>query len=309
MQQKIIICWGDSLTEGMGMAVGSGNKYPDALQEKIGDDYKVWNGGYSGDKSIAIMTRQGAIGLTTKADIRFAAGEDTVKLGLRKEGFGFLMDDGAELHSMNVQVGTSSRNPTIPRLNPVVIGGESYTLGFTFDGVPEPHVDGGYYVTLTRADATSEATVPAGSAVVLANTDLSAQSYCETFFIGANDGLTASEADIDLLISRYRKMIDHLTHDRYLVIIPYWSEGALIEPFKAAFGDRAVSVMELITPERMQAVGVTPNEEDLERLEKRIMPASLRYQNRSGDVHLNEYGYKLIAQFIYERGQALGYWK
>ena len=58
------------------------------------------------------------------------------------------------------------------------------------------------------------------------------------------------------------------THDRYLAIIPYWSEGALIEPFKKAFGDHAVSVMELITPERMQAVGITPNEDDLARLEK-----------------------------------------
>ena len=103
-------------------------------------------------------------------------------------------------------------------------------------------------------------------------------------------------------------MIDHLTHDRYLVIIPYWGEGAHIEPFKKAFGDHAVSVMELITPQRMESVGVTPNDDDLDRLTKYSMPASLRYLNRPGDVHLNACGYRLIAQFLYERGKQLGYW-
>ena len=308
MEQKIIICWGDSLTEGMGMAVGAGTKYPDALQNMLGDEYKVWNGGYSGDKSVAIMSRQGAYKLTVKEDICFDRGEFTVKLGLRKNGFGFLLDDGTELNCMNVQVGSSSPNPTIPRINPVVIDGEPYSLGLTFDGVEEK-TDGAYYVTLTRASAEFGLRIPAGASVTLGNTDLSASSYCELFLIGANDALGNSEEDVALLISRYQRMVDHLTHDRYLAIIPYWSEGALIEPFKKAFGDHAVSVMELITPERMQAVGITPNEDDLARLEKYSMPASLRYLNRPGDVHLNEHGYKLIAQFAYERGQALGYWK
>lgn len=306
--QKIILCWGDSLTEGMGMEIGNGTKYPDALQNLLGSDYKVWNGGYSGDTSLAIMTRQGAIKLTTKEAITFKAGETTIKLGLRKEGFGFLMDDGNELNRMNIEVGTASRNPTILRLNPITIGDRRYNLGFTFDGVADK-VDGAYYVTLSRAgDTAQELTIPAGTKVTLGNVDMSDKSYCEVILMGANDGLSSSEADINLLISRYRRMVDHMGHDRYLIIVPYWSNGAFIEPFKQAFGNKAIVLTEEITAERMKAIGVTPTDTDIAMLSKNLIPQSLRYKNNPGDVHLNKYGYKLIAQFLHERGQQLGYW-
>ena len=308
-QQKIILCWGDSLTEGMGMESGTGTKYPDALPNLLGSDYKVWNGGYSGDTSLAIMTRQGAIKLTTKDAITFKAGESTVKLGLRREGFGFLMDDGNELSRMNIEVGTASRNPTLLRLNPITIGDRRYNLGFTFDGVADK-VDGAYYVTLSRiGDTTQALTVPAGTKVTLGNTDVSDKSYCEVILMGANDGLSSSEADINLLISRYRRMVDHMKHDRYLIIVPYWNNGAFIEPFKKAFGNKAIVLTEEITAEDMKAVGVTPTDTDIGMLSKNQIPQSLRYKNNPGDVHLNKYGYKLIAQCLHERGRQLGYWK
>ncbi len=307
-EQKIILCWGDSLTEGMGMGIGDGTKYPDALQNLLGSGYKVWNSGYSGDTSLAIMTRQGAIKLTTKDAITFKAGEITLKLGLRKEGFGFLMDDGNELKRMNIQVGTQNKNPTILRLNPITIGDQRYSLGYTYDGVKEV-VDGAYYVTLSRSEAAQALTIPAGTKVTLGNTDMSDKSYCEIILMGANDGLGSSAEDVNLLISRYRKMIDHLHHDRYLAIVPYWNNGAFIEPFKKAFGNKAVVLTEEITAERMTAIGVTPTATDLAMLAKNEVPKSLRYKQNPGNVHLNEYGYKLIAQCLHERGQALGYWK
>ena len=307
-EQKIILCWGDSLTDGMGMENYSGNKYPDALQSLLGDEYKVYNGGYSGDKSIAIMARQGAVKLKTKDAITFNAGEKTVKLGLRKDGFNFLMDDGNLLNGMNVQIGSGAtkRSLNYLLLNPITIGGESYKLGITFDGVAKVE-DGAYYVTLSRDDASAAKTIPAGSPVVLGNSNMSSKSYCEVILMGANDGLQTTEADTQLLISRYQKMIDHLGHDRYIVIIPYWGNGAHTEGFKKAFGNKAICLFDEITEESMKSVGVTPTASDLSMLQKKVIPISLQYSH--DNLHLNKYGYKLIAKFVYERGQQLGYWK
>lgn len=309
-EERTVLCWGDSLTDGMGMANYSGNKYPDALQSLLGDGYKVRNGGYSGDKSIAIMSRQGAYTLTTKEDITFAAGEATVTLGLRKEGFGFLLDDGTELTGMNVQIGSGggNRSNNYMLLNPITIGGESYKLGYSFGDLPKPYKNGHYYVTLTRFGATQAKTIPAGSKVVLGNSDMSEKSYCEIILMGANDGLGSSEADTKLLISRYQKMIDHMKHDRYIVIIPYWASGAHTKLFKQTFGDKAISLFDEITEETMKSVGVSPTAKDLQMLKQKTIPRSLQYSTYDG-LHLNEYGYKLIAKFVHERGQALGYWK
>lgn len=309
--QKNILCWGDSLTDGMGMENYSGKKYPDALQALLGDEYKVWNGGYSGDKSVAIMSRQGAYKLTTKDAITFKAGEKTIKLGLRKEGFGFVTDDGTVLTGMNIQIGSGEykRSNNYLLINPITIGGESYKLGTTFDGVDKVE-DGAYYVTLTREDASAAKTIPAGSKVVLGNSHMSDDSYCEVILMGANDGLGTSEADTNKLIARYQKMIDRMGHDRYIVIIPYWGDGAHTEGFKKAFGDHAICLFDEITADTMKSVGVTATQSDLNMLAKKKIPISLQYSKKAPDhLHLNEYGYKLLAKFVHERGQELGYWK
>ena len=98
---KNILCWGDSITAGMGMK--QGERYPDVLQSYLGDGYKVWNGGNSGDSSHAVMARQGALSLTTKNAITFGAGVSEVKIGQSKKTFNLMLSNGDELQKLNVQ--------------------------------------------------------------------------------------------------------------------------------------------------------------------------------------------------------------
>ena len=307
-----IICWGDSITEGAWM--DQSQKYPTYLQEMVGtDNYRVWNAGYGGDGSLAIGARQGAYTVTTKNDITFKRGESTVIIGHRVTGMGLLLDGKTELVKLNAnKLNTSSTNWTYTlNANPITINGESYTLGLTYETETKPYTDGKYSVTLVRKNTGSEITIPAGSKVTFANSDLSRNNHCDVYLMGANDGLGNSpdESAVKLLVSRYKKLIDSRQNDRYLVIIPYWTRG-YDAAFKEAFGDHAINFRELAVEKGLQTEGLVANSRDNNLLRSGNVPSSLRYGNQGAEqVHLNRYGYHFMATVVYEQGKTLGYWK
>lgn len=49
---------------------------------------------------------------------------------------------------------------------------------------------------------------------------------------------------------------------------------------------------------------ITPTEQDNQDIQSGEIPSSLRYDA----VHLNNYGYSVVAHQVYERGKFLGYW-
>ena len=74
-----ILCWGDSVTEGMAMP--RGKDYPARLGALLGPGYEVLNSGDGGENSVTIPARQGAVPLATAATITFPAGELAVQIG------------------------------------------------------------------------------------------------------------------------------------------------------------------------------------------------------------------------------------
>ena len=87
--RNTVVCWGDSITEGMGMRDRS---YPTILGELLGDDYKVINAGDGGEDTITIMSRHGALKLFTENDIVFGKGEESVAIG-NQDNNGFITAD------------------------------------------------------------------------------------------------------------------------------------------------------------------------------------------------------------------------
>ena len=81
-----LVCWGDSITEGMAMRDKS---YPTVLGKLLGDEYKVINAGDGGEDTITIMARQGALKLFTENEIVFGEGEETVAIG-NQDNNGFI---------------------------------------------------------------------------------------------------------------------------------------------------------------------------------------------------------------------------
>ncbi len=305
-KKPIIICWGDSITQGAYINDDT-KEYPGVLQSLVGDDYDVRCGGYGGDSSYAIMARQGSIPLTTKNDIIFPDGVQTVIIGHRIDGSGLLRDDGEELTKINVQMSVHSASPMDLRINPVTIDGKPYHFDISFEGLGTPK-DGVYYITVTRPTAEGELTIPAGAPVVFSNTDMTTQSYCDIFLMGANDAIPNDPQKVQALIQRYQKAIAYHGNDNYIVIIPFWSDF-FDEAFFAAFGDHAVPLRTLACENGLAAEGITPTDLDKEMIAAHKFPSSLRWKHHPDEPHLTIEGYHFLATCVYEKGQQLGYWK
>ena len=281
-----IICWGDSITAGMGME--SGNTYPSVLQTLVGSDYQVINAGSSGEKAHTIAARQGALKTVLSKDITFKAGATTAVLG-DKEDNGLMTEDG-RLLNLNTDGGSDAFNNGLPA-NTVYINGETYKLTLN-NGV----------FRITRSNETKELTIAKGTAVEFSSARNQQGSYCEIFYIGANDGVGAMLS----IIETYKAMIERQGCERYLIVLPHW-DGSFDGLLKSTFGDNVVSFREEAC-ERGWNLADTRTPEDLTMIQQGRVPACLRYLNRAEELHLNKYGYAFLAQVLYEKGAQLGYW-
>ncbi len=287
----VIACWGDSVTEGMGMSAG--NSYPAQLEKMLASRFQVKNSGDGGENTLTIMARQGALKLYTERDITFASGTTSVVIG----DFG----DNGFVSATGEKIGlTSALGRELP-INDVTIGTENYTVGFknnVFNWSPIS-----YELTLTRKNTADTLTIPAGTPVVFNNSDIAANDYCEIYFMGANGGY---DNNVEKLIEQYQALVDYHHNNRYLIIVPYWT-SAYDNAFAEAFGDHAVNFRKLAISEGLSFEGLTATTADTNSMAGGSLPPSLCYQNKL-DVHLNANGYHYLAHVLFERGKLLGYW-
>ena len=298
--QLIVTCYGDSVTEGMD--VDADKNYPSILGNLLGSGYKVQNAGDGGEKTTAIMARQGALKIYTKSEIKFEAGQTSVLID-SGVGRGFVAEDGRE-PSWNEPYG---RDLPIKNLK---IDGKIYTLQFKNFKWNSQGGGNKCDTYLVRSDASAEETIPANSQAVLDITTTSKNNYCDIYFMGFNKGYDS----IDELISQYQKMIAYRNDDNYLIVIPFWEKVAnktAYEKFKSAFGDHAIDLVEYCKNGGIEKAGLSLQSYDNGCLENEVLPYSLKLytiKNRA-DVHLNASGYKVLANAVYEQGQKIGLWK
>ena len=277
-----IICWGDSITESMGMQ--DGYRYPQQLQGDLKGAYKVINAGVGGEKSAAILSRANAVDFVLSNDIVFKEGEIKTKIGTKC----FSLTDGTEIQYKGF--GQELRTKS------VIIGGENYTL--------EVDNSNGYndiFYYIIRTD-TSAKTLKKGTEVKFDYSDVFDKSYCNVMLMGANDG----DIPIDKLIENYKKLTEK--SDRYIVIIPFYGTDYSKE-FTEAFGKNAINAREYFINNAAKDYNIELTEMDEYCIKKNIIPTKFTYENKKGDCHLNEYGYKIIADLVYKKGVELGYWE
>ncbi|MBR5224017.1 MAG: hypothetical protein IKV81_07635 [Clostridia bacterium] len=285
--QIIVACWGDSVTEGMGMHSKS---YPTKLQALLGDKYKVFNGGDGGEKTVTIAARQGAYKVYTTSKITFYKNEDSIIIGTESRD-AFVTKDGKSV------VLTSLLGNGIS-VNTVKINGEEFTLDFQGSFVWSPR---SFKLYLQRmGDSAAPLVIPAGSEVVFANTDLSTKGGVDIYMMGANGGYKDNAEYKEQL----KAMIKHHGNDKYLIVQPYWTAVDLSE-----FGDHVVYFEKLAVEKGLAFEGITPTEADKSACSAGKLPPSFRYENSATDVHLSQYGYDFLAHCIYEQGKTLGYFK
>ncbi len=284
-----ITCYGDSITQGMGYDEHPEKTYPGSLASMLGSGYTVINSGDAGETSQTIMARQGAFTLYTSKAFNFPAGTATIEIGNQDDN-GFVSINGDT-------IGLTGRLGYENPLNNIVIDGSEYTISLhNFVWSPRS-----YTVKLTRVGSTANAkTVPSGTKATFQNT--TRQTDCEIYLVGANGNSDSG----DDLVAQYKAMIDNHGSNNYFVIIPYFKWYTA--EFKAAFGDHCIDFRTFAkSDEGFSYVGLTKTAEDIEYINNDKLPPSYRMNNDGTDVHLNQYGYKLLAYLIYEQGKALGY--
>lgn len=283
-----VTCYGDSITQGMSYTAEQA--YPGRLQSMLGSGYTVINSGDPGETSETIMARQGALSLVTSKSMTFPAGTAKITIGDQDDN-GFVSPNGDH-------IGLTGLLGNENKLNNVTINGNQYKVSLA-DFVWSPR---SYTVNLERIGSTSSAiTVPGGTKVIFNNT--TRQNECEIYLVGAND----SDKSADLLVSKYKAMVDNHGSNNFLIVVPYFG-GSCKTEFLNAFGDHCVDFRSIAyTDEAFAYEGLTKTSKDIEMINQSRLPTSFRRNNDENEVHLNEYGYDLLAHLLYEQGKTLGY--
>lgn len=276
-----VICWGDSLTESMAMPLGY--TYPNHLQARIGNTYRVINAGVGGEDTNAILARANATDFGLKEDLNFASGEQSKSLPYNM--FSALGEE-INLKAFGNQLKTEK----------LKIGNNYFTLSFA---AGTEYGFGTY--TLTRLSS-APLSVKAGEKASFDYSDYYKTDYVNVVLMGEND----KNKDISRIVSQYKKFA--AKNENFIAIVPYNGED-MSKEFEAVFGNKALDIRKYFLNEGHKDYGVTLGKLDQSYIKRGMVPSVYKYKNNQNDVHLNELGYKILADKVYEKGVELGYWK
>ena len=282
-----IVCWGDSMTQGVGADEGalvsladgelydtSYQSYPQVLSQLTGLD--TYNFGVAGATSAEVAAMQG--GLTWE---ELEAAEQSVEVADADDADANDADDAADADV------TDDANAT-----------DDAADADDADDQPVSHID---------PDVIEEGERHTGDILVLE--------------IGSNGGWNN---DYQVLIDQYRAMIERSGCEDYLILgdtddpgtsvgdtsqVPFTEDYAPRETnweaaLREAFGDHFINMRVFLIKHGLEISGLTPTEEDV--ADARL--GCISKQLRSDWTHLNARGYFAKAVAVYQRGVKLGYW-
>ena len=305
---KKIVCWGDSITWGLGydentyikneagIIDASNWNYPDTLKYYTGMD--VYNLGVCGETSYEIALRQGGIKMYVEKQV-------TVKPGKRIQ-ISIVDESGNPVILENFN-GYQSDNQE-PE-NVVYINEIPFKLEYD---------NGDLYISIYDNAVNKSIKLRKGSQVITkAAHDISGDVL--VIQMGSNGGWD----DYDELIEQYKAMIANSGTECYIIIgdtdnpdesidsanytdSPYigtddtmW-EAALRE----AFGEHFINMRTYLLENALSITGLEPTQADEDDLSQGRVPETIKYDY----THLNSYGYYAIGYGVYEKGLELGYW-
>jgi hypothetical protein len=139
----------------------------------------------------------------------------------------------------------------------------------------------------------------------------------QILWYGRND-VTRGAGEDDVL-SAIKSSVEYIAQPRrYLVlgILPAVPENkgtdsydrliALNSRLASLYGESYVA-MTPPTDSEMQAIGYTPTEKDLANIELGNFPSGMRPPNKADEIHLNNYGYRIIANRVVQKIKDLKY--
>lgn len=294
-----IVCWGDSMTQGVGADTDEGalvsladgelydtsyQSYPQVLSQLTGLD--TYNFGVAGATSAEIAAMQG--GLTWE---ELEAAEKSVEVA-----------DAGDADANAADAGDADANAAdeddADAANVADDADADAADDADADDQPVSHID---------PDVIEEGERHTGDILVLE--------------IGSNGGWNN---DYQVLIDQYRAMIERSGCEDYLILgdtddpgtsvgdtsqVPFTEDYAPRETnweaaLREAFGDHFINMRVFLIKHGLEISGLTPTEEDV--ADARL--GCISKQLRSDWTHLNARGYFAKAVAVYQRGVKLGYW-
>lgn len=270
LDEHIIDCWGDSLTNGVG---ADGNGYPLKLAALLGDSYTVNKYGNSGEGCVGIAARQGGYDIYLEPFVLPTTGTVAVEIYNNSNGIKFTNTNG---------------------MNPCYIDGVQ--CEFSISGTD-------YY--LKQVNGIED--IPFNRPVKL-NTlgSMVSKKHINIIWAGTNN---TQEGAIDTIISSIQAMINNLNHNRYIIIgltskIYHSDIEDKNNKLCNVFGKYFLDIRRYILDFGLDDMGMTPTDDDNANIAEGEIPSSLL----SDDAHFNETGYELISRLVYQKGKDLGYW-
>lgn len=272
VEDKCIVCWGDSLTNGDGRASGT-KGWVDILADTF-TNYKVINKGSSGENIESIMNRQGAVPLYLKP---FILPADTTNV---------MVQFYTTAYASNIQFG----NPydEVKGLGACFLNGD--------ENIPVFVIRDGNDYYIQRAYAGDE--IVFDRPVLLESRDNPKYRNSITIiWAGTNNIEPAYNAN--QIILRQQAMVDYLKTDKYLIIgLTSKARFSDIENINTQIGQKwgrkFLDIRKYILEFGLSDNNITATSQDLSDISNGIIPSSLR----ADDTHFNEKGYYSIAKCI-----------
>lgn len=324
--EKTVVCWGDSLTDGTGSSTSkpstetnSDCSWPGVLGRMVNDEYTVLNAGVGGETSWMIAARQGGASIYCLPTTIPAAVEKT-RIYVKGEEQDYFYKNSAWTYlennlSYNISTGSKSR------VNPVTIAGIEGTLSSeiitegtadeTTGETVQTQVRAWYF---TRSNAGDEVTFTTPRAIIT-DAYLNLRDAIPVIWMGQNDaplhdGSYITQGDA---IKRAEQMIAVLPHNKYIIMdLPSGSDSGAAnraQNFANAFGCHYINIRKYICDYGMDYVTslgaeITPSDSDTSNLEAGTIPSCFR----TDGVHGNYWYYQIVAKAVYDKGVDLGYW-
>lgn len=297
--QPSIGCWGDSLTYGQG-ATEQAKAYPEILAQL--SDCPVYNMGVPGETAMTIAARQGA------AEIVLPEAFTIPPAGSVEIPLADVVMDGKTVYYLPTEDDGKviPRNTALGGWNPVTICGVKGTLTVGVDSTVWPRMLS--WARFTRAQAGAAVRVEAGERLLCPAQTTEAD--VNVFFTGTNGGWSADNtvaaddpaAAAELAALLRRQIAKTPNPEQYVVVgLIGGKEGDwdhTEQTLQAEFGEHYLDVKSYLASEQaLQDAGLAPTGQDRTDLAEGRVPASLR----TDSVHLNDAGYKLLAQNIYKK--------
>jgi lysophospholipase L1-like esterase len=295
-RDKTLAFFGDSLTVGVGGSKQLGEWVSEAFPER-----PVFNDGINGQLAASIAVRQGGVPVTLSVAGRKFNGDNPVAVTrLSNEFLPVTLDE-------NVY----SRTGTLVGVRCTLTGRYSPEAGERYTVQPLAEGDTG-----ASAEAPVNTEIPDDSVFELEDA-VRMRTATQILWYGRND-ITRGKSTDDIFTA-IKSSVDYIAEPRrYLVL------GILLATTESKGTDRYAKVTALndelaltyrssyvaMTPpteSEMNDIGFTPTAGDLKDIERGNFPSRMRAPNTADEIHLNNFGYRIVANRIIKKIKDLKY--